>query len=476
MIAVSENQGVYLENFSQLERERSLLGQGQGWIDQIRGDAIDRFAELGFPTTRIEDWKYTNVAPIANIRFEPAQYEFSQSIAQTIKSLPFGDLGCSRLVFVNGFYCPELSSVKDLPAGVKACSLATAFSESPTLLEQYLARYASFADHAFVALNTAFMNDGGFIHIPKGLVLERPIYLLFVSTGGDKPAATHPRTLILVERESQATIIEGYMGLDVTPGTRNSGGLSNVEFRISSFENVYFTNAVTEMVVDEGAVVHYAKVQRESERAFHIATVQVQQERSSNVTTHSIAFGSTLAREALDIVLGGEGAESQLNGLYVIAGSQHVDNHTTIDHAKPHCNSREVYKGVLDGRSAGVFNGKIKVRKDAQKTDAKQSNKNLLLSEDAVINTKPQLEIYADDVKCTHGATIGQIDQEAIFYLRSRGIGIEEARSLLTYAFANDVLERITYKALRDRLRDALFARLAKQAGEGESDGRKKKK
>lgn len=469
MIAVSEKQGVYLENFSQLEREKSLLGQGQGWIDQIRGEAIDRFAELGFPTTRIEDWKYTNVAPIANTRFEPAQYEFSQSIAQKIKSLPFGDLGCSRLVFVNGFYCPELSSVKDLPAGVKACSLSTAFSESPTLLEQYLARYASFADHGFVALNTAFMNDGGFIHIPKGLVLERPIYLLFVSTGGDKPAAMHPRNLILVERESQATIIEGYIGLDVTPGTRNSGGLSN-------FENVYFTNAVTEMVVGEGAVVHYAKVQRESERAFHIATVQVQQERSSNVTTHSVAFGSTLAREALDIVLGGEGAESQLNGLYVITGSQHVDNHTTIDHAKPHCNSREVYKGVLDGRSAGVFNGKIKVRKDAQKTDAKQSNKNLLLSEDAVINTKPQLEIYADDVKCTHGATIGQIDQEAIFYLRSRGIGIEEARSLLTYAFANDVLERITYKALRDRLRDALFARLAKQAGEAESDGRREKR
>jgi Fe-S cluster assembly protein SufD len=372
--------------------------------------------------------------------------------------------------------------VGSLPAGVRATNLATAFADEPRLLEQHLARYADYQDHAFVALNTAFMEDGGFVHVPKGVILEKPIYLLFISTREDRPSVSHSRNLILIERESQATIIEGYIGLDGVAESRNSklesrnsklenrpaSGLANFEFPVSSFgHQVYFTNAVTEIVVGEGAVVHHAKLQQESERAFHIATVQIEQERSSNVTNHSVALGGALVREDTNVVLDGEGAENLLNGLYVVAGSQHVDNHTVIDHAKPHCNSREVYKGVLDGASQGVFNGKIIVRKDAQKTDAKQSNKNLLLSEDAVINTKPQLEIYADDVKCTHGATVGQIDPDAIFYLRSRGIGLEEARSLLTYAFANDVLGRINYQPLRDKLKDALFARLAEKSEVG---------
>jgi len=309
------------------------------------------------------------------------------------------------------------------------------------LLERHLGRYADPATHAFVALNTAFFEDGTFIEIPKGAVLQKPLHILQVSYGAGQPSVSHPRNLILVGDTGQASIIETYFSLE---------------------EDVTFTNAVTEIVAGEGALVDYCKLQQESDAAFHYARVQVQQERSSSVTTHSIQLGGALTREEVQTVLGGEGAESLLHGLYIITGRQHVDNHTLIDHAKAHCSSREVYKGVLEGKSQGVFNGKILVRPDAQKTDSKQSNKNLLLSEDAIINTKPQLEIYADDVKCTHGATVGQIDPEAVFYLRSRGIGVHEAKKLLTYAFANDVMERIKFEPLREKLAERLYARLAR--------------
>ena len=302
-------------------------------------------------------------------------------------------------------------------------------------------RHADYKTHAFVALNTAFVADGAFIEIPKGLVLEKPIHLLYVSDAAGQPVVSHPRNLIVAGRESQVGVIESYVALS---------------------EAAYFTNAVTEVVAGEGAVVDYCKAQQESDLAFHYARVQVRQERSSSVSIHSFALGAALLREEVQTVLDGEGAEAALNGLFVIAGRQHVDNHTVIDHAKPHCSSRELYKGILEGKSTGVFNGKIIVRKDAQKTDSKQSNKNLLLSEDAVINTKPQLEIFADNVKCTHGATIGQINPEAVFYLRSRGIAWEEARNLLTYAFANELMERLKYGPLRQRLSGGLFARLAK--------------
>ena len=442
MIEVKANQDVYFAHFAALEKKRTA--GGASWLEPIRKAAIDRFGELGFPTTRLEAWKFTNVAAIANTRFEPARYELNAAIEKKLKALPFADLGCSRLVFLNGTYSPELSSLAGLPKGVKAQSLAQALADGVSGLEPHLARYANGQDHAFIALNTALIEDGAFVEIPKGLVLEQPIYLLFVTTDGDRPTVSHPRNLILIGRESQITLIEGHVGLA---------------------DGVYFTNAVTEVVAGENATVNYCRLQQESERAYHVATLQVQQERSSNVTTHSISFGAALARQDVNTVLAGEGAECLLNGLYVVNGRQHIDNYTTIDHAKPHANSREVYKGVLDGKSAGVFHGRIIVRKDAQKTDAKQSNRNLLLSDEATINTKPQLEIYADDVKCTHGATIGQIDQEAIFYLRSRGIGREEARSMLTYAFANEIINQIKYEPMRSRLTAALFARLTLDPG-----------
>jgi Fe-S cluster assembly protein SufD len=460
MIAVreKENEGIYLSSFSELEKR--LAPGSPSWLQAIRRAAIDVFAERGFPTTKEEEWRFTNVAPIASRSFRPGRYELTRALRQAILSLPLADLGCPRMVFINGHYCAELSTADTLAQGATAGSLASALRTDGAALEAHLARYADYRDHSFVALNTAFLEDGGLIEIPKGVVLEKPIQLLFVSQAGNGMSVSHPRNLILAGRESQATIIETYVGLNGAPPSRASGSGSKPGAVKGAAGGVYFSNAVTEIVTGEGAHVQYIKVQQESMQSFHYARVQVQQERSSSVTTNSVALGGGLAREEVCTVLDGEGAEATLNGLYALTGAQHVDNHTLIDHAKPHCGSREFYKGVLDGKSTAVFNGAIRVRQDAQKTDSKQSNKNLLLSEDAVINTKPQLEIYADDVKCTHGATIGRIDPEAIFYLRTRGIALAEARNLLTYAFANDVLGRIQYEPLRQRLEGSLFARL----------------
>lgn len=439
MTLVKEQEGLYLSSFTHLEN--TLNENMAAWVSKLRRLAIESFAELGFPLTHDEEWKYTNVAPLVSLPFAPARVKLTEEIRRRIERLPLADLGCSRLTFFNGRYVPELSKLREVPKGLKAGSLASAFKNHGALLERHLARYADARTHAFVALNTAFFEDGAFIEVPKGAVLQKPLHILQVSHGGGRTTVSHPRNLILMGSTGQATIIETFFSLA---------------------EDTTFTNTVTEIVAGEGALLDYCKVQQESTAALHYARVQVQQERSSTVATHSIQLGGALTREEVQAVLGGEGAESLLHGLYVITGQQHVDNHTTIDHAQPHCSSREVYKGVLEGKSQGVFNGKIIVRPDAQKTDSKQSNKNLLLSEDANINTKPQLEIFADDVKCTHGATIGQIDPEAVFYLRSRGIAADEAKSLLTYAFANDVMERIKFQPLRERLAERLFARLAK--------------
>ena len=297
----------------------------------------------------------------------------------------------------------------------------------------------SYQHQAFVALNTAFLEDGAFIEIPRGVTAAAPIYILFVSTA-DEPNASHPRSLILVGDNSQASIIEDYVSLG---------------------EATCFTNAVTEIIAGENSVVEHYKLQAENEQAFHISTVQVRQARSSSFTSHSISFGGSLARNDVNVALAGSGAECTLNGLYMTSNKQHVDNHTVVDHLKPHCNSRELYKGILDDRSSAVFNGSVIVRKDAQKTDARQSNKNLLLSEGATINSKPQLEINADDVKCAHGTSIGHLDEDSIYYLRSRGIGLNEARTVLTYGFANDVLNRMKVDAVRVRLECALLARLS---------------
>jgi len=464
MTAVKDTQDVYLSSFTEREKD---FAAGPAWLNEVRRAAIHRFADLGFPTTRHEEWKYTSVEPIARVVFQPSPRDSAVTDTGALRRSCYFDLDCSRLVFVNGHFNRELSSLESLPKEVHAGSLAEALAGGAPVLEQHLGRYADFQDRAFVALNTALLEDGAFIEIPKGLVLEKPIYLLFVSTApsGGQASVSFPRNLILAGRESQATFIEGYIALDEAPTFRTlGGGLPSPAQHASPSgpDGTYFTNAVTEIVAGENAVVDHGKLQQEGASAFHVATVQIQQERASTVSTRTFTFGGALVREDLNIVLAGEGANTSLNGLYVTFDRQHVDHHTTIDHAQAHCDSRELYKGVLDDHSSAVFNGRVIVRKDAQKTDSKQSNKNLLLSEDAVINTKPQLEIFADDVKCTHGATIGQVDQEAIFYLRSRGIGRDEARSLLTYAFANEIIDRVKHAPLRDRLREALFVRLGR--------------
>ena len=467
MTAVKDYQDVYLSTFRERKKE---YASGPAWLNETRRAALDRFVDLGFPTTRFEEWKHTSVEPIARVAFQPAPRTTAASAVAALKSSCCFDLDCSRLVFVNGHFSPEFSSLAGLPKGIRARSLAEALASGTPELEQHLARYADFQDHAFVALNTAFFEDGAFVEIPKGLVVEKPIYLLFVSTApnGNQPMVSFPRTLILAGRESQASFIEGYIGLDDAPSFRGLGGglpLASGQMSQGGPGRVYFTNAVTEIVAGENAVVEYGKFQQEGGAAFHVATTQVRQERASTVSTRTFTFGGALAREDLNVVLAGEGASANLNGLYITLDRQHVDHHTTIDHAQPHCDSRELYKGVLEDRSSAVFNGRVIVRKDAQKTDSKQSNKNLLLSEESVVNTKPQLEIFADDVRCTHGATIGQVDQEAIFYLRSRGIGRDEARSLLTFAFANEIIERVKHGPMRDRLREALFVRLGRGLG-----------
>lgn len=400
-------------------------------LEETRAAAARRFAELGFPTTKDEEWRFTNVAPIANTRFveAPAPAGLPEEARERAETLRWGGL---RLVFINGRFAPELSSVR-LPKGVVAGSLLAANGTAA----QHLARYAHYEEHAFVAWNTASFPDGAYVEIPKGVVLEEPIELLFLTVGAEAPVVAHPRALIVVGPQSQASIVEVYAG---------AGGQ-------------YLTNAVTEIVAADGAVVDHYRLQLENERAFHVSTVQAQIGRDTNLSTFSIALGAGLGRHEVNTVLA-EGASAWLNGLYVIGGAQHTDHHTVIDHARPHGTSYELYKGILDGRSSAVFNGRIIVRKDAQKTDSKQTNKNLVLSEDATINTKPELRIFADDVRCTHGATIGQLDPDAIFYLESRGIAQEEARELLTHAFARDLIERIRFQPLADYLDALLWERL----------------
>jgi Fe-S cluster assembly protein SufD len=435
-IALKESEELYLKDFREFDNRQAATAPA--WLSKLRSEGMQAFAELGFPTTRLEDWKYCNVAPIAGVRFQPAAYELDDGIHKRVEEISFAGTDGTRLVFVNGHYAEELSAIGKPPEGAKVTNLSKAVEQEGAVAER-LGRYANHKTHPFVALNTAFMEDGAFIEVPKGVVVERPIEILYISTGGEKAWVAHPRNLVIAAQGSQVALVETYVGL--------GGG-------------VYFNNAVTEIVAEDNAHVDYVKLQSETEAAFHVATVEVYAARNAAAQTNSIQFGARLGREEVTMVLDGEGAEGYLYGLYVTNGQQLIDNHTAIDHAKPHCSSREFYKGILDDKSTGVFNGKILVRKDAQKTDSKQSDKNLLLSESATINTKPQLEIFADDVRCTHGATIGQIDPESIFYLRSRGIDLEEARDLLIVAFAGEIIDHVKFEPLQQRLKAALLAKM----------------
>ena len=406
------------------------------WLVALRRNAFERFAALGFPTTHDEDWKYTNVSGIAKTRFAPGQIAAAEP-----DRFPLADMGCAtRLVFVNGHFSRDLSSLNHPQLGVRVHSLKEFLLAGSETVESHFARSARFDNQAFVALNTALAEDGAVVEIDKDAVREQPIHLLFLSAPDGGPTVSHPRNLIVAGRGSQASVIETYIGAG---------------------RSACFTNAVTEIVLGDGAVFDHYRIQQESDLAFHVATVQAVQGRHSILSSHNVALGAALARNDVNSVLDAEGAECFLNGLFFAAGARHVDNHTLLDHAKPHGQSRELYKGILAGRGVGVFNGKIVVRKDAQKTNAIQSSRNLLLSGEAVVNTKPQLEIFADDVRCTHGATVGQIDREALFYMQSRGIPAGAARQLLIHAFAGEVLDHMKWQPAREKLAAVLHGILS---------------
>lgn len=416
--------------------ENSLNGSTNLPFHKIRKAAIAKFAELGIPTTRHEEWKYTNVLPIFKNRFALPAQEIRLSKDQ-IEAFAFDDMAENMIVLVNGRFSRELSTFPFGTNGVLLESLSGALAEQKdSIAEKYLSKYASFENDPFVALNTAFTTDGTLIHIANNTILEQPIHLCNISGAGDGASLANPRTLIIVGKNSQAHIIESFHTLS---------------------ENPYLTNAVSEIVLEENAGIEHIKIQLESKSAFHIASSNVHQARSSRYSSVNVDLGGALVRNNLNVLLDGEGCEAHLYGFFRASGSQLIDNHTLIDHAKPNCESNELYKGILDDKSRGVFNGKVMVRPDAQKTNAFQENKCLLLTDDAVMNAKPQLEIFADDVKCSHGATVGQLDDDALFYLRSRGISEEKSNSILRQAFASDVFNHIEVEAVKNKLESITF-------------------
>lgn len=400
-----------------------------------RQRGIEHFAAAGFPTTQDEEWAFTNIAPLTRSNFELAE---ATTAPVGVEDYCYGLHG---LVFVDGHFAGAHSQLSDLPTRVFVERLSIV--AGAIIVTAVLGQAATTEGEAFTALNTAFLQDGAVVYLPPDAVVEQPIHLLFVSTGQRANVVSHPRVLVIACPNTQATVVESYVGLGSEP---------------------YLTNSVSEFFVGANAVLDHYRVQRESAAAFHIAATHVREERAAQFRSTSITLGGRLTRHHIHTALVGEGVDSTLNGLYIEDGAQHVDNHTLIEHVEPHCQSHEFYKGILGGRATGVFRGKIHVHQAAQKTDAYQANQNLLLSATAQINTKPQLEIYADDVKCSHGATIGQLDADALFYLRSRGVGHREAIRVLTRAFAGEVLDRVRIPALKDSLTELVDRRLEQAA------------
>lgn len=412
------------------------------WLTERRRQAIDSYATVGFPTTHEEAWRFTSVEPI--IRGTYGRAEGGAVSRRALEPYCIGGTDRVTAVVVNGRYAPELSSRGALPDGAVIGSLAEAIASGDPAVERHLSRHASIKANPFTALNAAFVTDGVFVSIPNDAVLERPVQILYVTTG-ETPIVSHPRTLVVAGSGAQASIIETFVGV----GTGTAP---------------YWTNAASEIVLGENATVDTYRIQHESEVAFQTAVTQSYQGRDSVYSIVAFVFGAALSRHDVNAVIDGPGAEATLNGLSVLRDRQHADHHTTIEHAQPHCNSWEFFNGIYDDNARGVFNGRIIVRPGAQRTDSKQTNNNLLLSNNARADSQPQLEIYADDVKCTHGATLGPIDPRAMFYLRSRGLDEAEARNLLTYGFAAEILGYVTLTELRERLDQTVHARLEEGA------------
>lgn len=432
MSNVNEIKNWYLKNFEQFEN--SLNGDRFSSISNLRKEALNKFSELDFPTTKDEEWKYTSIAPLLQHNFKP-DFEKHSITKEQVNEFTFESLEPNVVVVVNGLYYPELTTLNDIPEGVTVGSISKAISSNSPLVEKHFGKYAEFGTHIFTSLSTAFTKDGVFIHVPEGKIVEQPIHILFITISGNEKLLVQPRNLFIADKNSQVTIIEHFVNID---------------------SEIYFTNTVTEAVVGENAVVDHIKLQEESKSAFHIGRTEIDQERTSNFTSHSVSLGASLSRNDFSAKFNDEGGECTLNGLFLTEDNQLFDTHTLIDHAKPNCNSHEHYKGILDDTSRGVFNGKVMVRKDAQKTNAFQENNNIILSQEALVNTKPQLEIFADDVKCSHGATIGQLDKDAMFYLKARGIGDETARAILIHAFASDVIRSVKVKPVRNYIEEIL--------------------
>ncbi|GBD32018.1 FeS cluster assembly protein SufD [bacterium HR33] len=433
----------YLAAYDDLRRERA--GE-PAWLSQRREAGLEEFRKAGFPTTRQEAWRFTNVQPVLRTPFGLFERDSRFQVSdRELGALIGGTTPGQVVVLVNGIFRPDLSTLKGLPKGVIATGLAQALASDGAAIEEHLARYARDSANPFTALNTALFRDGAFILVPRGTVLEQPIQIVCLAVPGGEPLMWHLRHLIVVEENAKAAVVESYQSL--------GGG-------------VYLTNAVTEFVLGDNADAHYCRIQYESDQAYQLATTHSVQGRDSRLVSCSVAFGSALARHDINAVMGGSGGYLILDGLTVIGGRQHVDHHTTLDHAQPHCESHELFNGIFDGHSRGVFNGRIIVRPGAQRTDSKQTNNNILLSPDARADSQPQLEIYADDVKCTHGSTTGPLDPAAIFYLRSRGLSQAQARHALTYGFSAEVLNQIDLAEIRSALDRLVQARLM-AAGEG---------
>ncbi len=411
---------------------------GQDVLTIQRSQALQNFESNGFPTLRNEHWKYTDLRRIVNKSFSIDQ-ETANVSKQNIDAVAFKDLDCYQLVFVNGNYNAMLSSINNLPEGIIISDLKTAIDEHSELIESNMNLSNDERTVAFSTLNSSFLNQGCFIHIADNIVLDKPINLLYASSTQDELVSSQPRNIIVYGNNAEATIIESYFGLD---------------------ESSYFTNSVTELSLKQNSRCQHYKIQQESLNAYHVGSLKVSQHKDSKLDSHSISLGAALARNDIHSQLSEAGAEINMNGLYVTNKKQHVDNHTFVEHLVPHTFSNQIYRGVLDGHGRGVFNGKVIVHKDAQKIEAYQSNANLLLSDTSEVDTKPELEIYADDVKCSHGATVGQLDENMLFYLRSRAIDEETAKSLLTFAFAEEVIKEIKLQAIRERLESSVIGKL----------------
>lgn len=416
----------------------ALPGQNLPWLQSLRTEALAQFSAQGFSSPRDEEWRYTNVSGIEKKLFAPVMGKGDEAGVRHMPLQSYRLEDAWVLVLVNGHFSAELSILDGLPQVVSVMSMADALAKQPDKVEKYLGKAADQSEHGFIAFNSAWFSDGLFVHVPAKLVLDKPIQLLHIVTGSDAMATT--RNIVIVDEMAEAKLIETFVGAD----------------------NAYLTAAVTEVFVGQNADLALYKMQSESDKAYHFGGCYIKQGRDARFTHHNFAFGGLLARSDIHADLD-HASECELNGLYLGVKRQHLDNHTRINHLKPYAISRELYKGVLDDRARGVFQGRVIVAVDAQKTDSQMNNRNLLLSDDAEVDTKPQLEIYADDVKCGHGMTVGQLDEKSVFYLQSRCVDEETARNMLTFAFANEMVDKVKIKSLHDRVLEQVLARFPQQ-------------